>query len=54
MNRQPCPVPVCGKKEPPEGGCSHVECPNRRSLTAAPKRTGDGLIPPRGSGTRNH
>lgn len=52
MKPQPCPA--CAKKEPPAGGCSHVDCPNRRRVTAAPKRTGDGLIPPRGSGTRTH
>jgi hypothetical protein len=49
MKPIPCPVPVCGKKEPPADGCSHVDCPHRRPLTAAPKRTGDGMIPPRSS-----
>ncbi len=49
---QPCRVADCRKKEPPAGGCSHLDCPHRKPITAAPKRTGDGLIPPRGSGYR--
>jgi len=45
-----CPS-VCSRKEKPAGGCSHVECPHRRALTAAPGRDSDGLIPPRGAST---
>jgi hypothetical protein len=53
VSQKPQPCPTCGKKDPPDG-CSHIECPNRKPVTAHPKRVGDGLIPPRGSGSRNH
>lgn len=51
---QPCPVCTTRKASPTAWRivgetCSHLECPNRKPLTAAPARAGDGLIPPRGS-----
>lgn len=43
-----CPPPC---RRPIAGGCSHVECPHRRPLTASPGRDGDGMIPPRNANT---
>jgi hypothetical protein len=46
MKPQPCPM--CGKKEPPAGGCSHIACPNRKPVTAdAPAHSEGGRVPPR-------
>lgn len=38
---------VCGMAT--EAECSHIDCPNRRPLTAAPLRSSDGKVPPRNS-----
>ena len=54
MTAPRCPVPICRKAEPPAGGCSHLDCPHRKPITAAPTRAGDGRIPARGSDTRTH
>lgn len=51
MSPEPAKCSTCRRKPNEAWMCSHIECPNRKPITAQPPDfVADGLVPPRDSG----